>query len=174
MQRLLRVLLIAVVLTLCWQLMLAAHEAGHVLGAWLTGGRVTQVVLRPLLISRTDVDPDPHPGVVAWSGPLGGVLVPAVIAVCLPRRRRATRRLAVFFAGFCLIANGAYIGVGAFLPVGDGEVMLRTGTPPALMLAFGVTCVLTGLWLWHRLGSVGEFLRGSDRTNRTHRTEPEA
>ena len=32
-----------------------------------------------------------------------------------------------FFAAFCLIANGAYIGVGSFTRVGDAQAMLTLG-----------------------------------------------
>jgi len=46
-------LLISVVLAGSWWAMQAVHEFGHVLGAWLTGGRVERVVLSPLTISRT-------------------------------------------------------------------------------------------------------------------------
>ena len=46
----------------------AVHELGHVLAAWATGGLVTDVVLHPLTISRTDVRPNPRPLAVAWGG----------------------------------------------------------------------------------------------------------
>ena len=38
-----------------WLGMQAVHEAGHVLGARVTGGRVERIVLYPLTISRTDL-----------------------------------------------------------------------------------------------------------------------
>jgi hypothetical protein len=58
-----------------------------------------------------------------------------------------------FFAGFCLIANGVYIGVGRFLAEGaDPWVMTENGSPRWLLVAYGlVTCPL-GLYLWHRQG----------------------
>jgi Peptidase M50B-like len=53
-----------------WLGMQAIHESGHVFGAWLTGGRVTRVVLHPLTISRTDLAHNPSPLAVVWAGPV--------------------------------------------------------------------------------------------------------
>ena len=66
-----------------------------------------------------------------------------------------------FFAGFCLIANGAYIAAGSFGRVGDCGVMLRNGSAIWQLWLFGAVTVPTGLWLWNRqarnfgLGSAG-------------------
>src|SRR3954454_8287879 len=72
------VLIISTVLG-SWLGMQAVHEAGHVLGAWLTGGRVARVVLNPLTISRTDLEHNPRPRAVVWAGPLVGVAVPVAM-----------------------------------------------------------------------------------------------
>ena len=61
--------------------MQAVHEAGHVFGAWATGGRVARVVLHPLTISRTDLEHNPYPLAVVWAGPVFGVVVPVVLPV---------------------------------------------------------------------------------------------
>lgn len=159
MQRLAQILFVGALLALCWLAMMAVHEAGHVTGAWLTGGRVMRVVLHPLRISRTDVSPNPRPGVVVWSGPIGGAVIPALIFLAMPRRWTVTRRIAQFFAGFCLIANGAYLAVGSFGQVGDCAVLLQTGTPQWVMVVCGGGAALLGLWIWHRLGSLDDFLR---------------
>jgi len=53
--------LIISTLLVSWLLMQAVHELGHIVAGWLTGGQITQVVLPPLTISRTDVDPNPNP-----------------------------------------------------------------------------------------------------------------
>ncbi|MHB0959930.1 MAG: hypothetical protein ACYC6N_22165 [Pirellulaceae bacterium] len=142
---------------LSWWAMMAVHELGHVLGAVLSGGSVTRVVCHPLGISRTDVWPNPHPGVVVWCGPLVGVTLPTLLALSIPRRWARTRRVALFFAGFCLLANGAYIACGSFEGIGDCREMLATGTPRGVMVAFGIVTFSLGLLLWHRLGSVREF-----------------
>ena len=60
-----------------WLGMMLVHEAGHVLHAWVSGGTVTKVVLGPLVISRTDVNPNPHPLFEIWGGPVWGCLVPS-------------------------------------------------------------------------------------------------
>src|SRR4051812_8876543 len=79
MKRFHQFLLIGSFVPLCWLAMMATHELGHVLAAWLTGGTATKVVLHPLAISRTDVWPNPEPLVVVWSGPLVGVLLPLLL-----------------------------------------------------------------------------------------------
>src|SRR5207244_10439690 len=79
MSRLPQVVLICSTLLGSWLGMQAVHELGHVLGAWLTGGRVARVVLYPLTISRTDLADNPRPLVVVWAGPLVGVTIPLLL-----------------------------------------------------------------------------------------------
>ncbi|MGD9648951.1 MAG: M50 family metallopeptidase, partial [Pirellulales bacterium] len=130
MSRLPQVVLVAATLVACWLGMQAVHEAGHVLGAWLTGGRVSSVVLHPLTISRTDLVENPHPLLVVWAGPVFGVLAPLLLWAVVAVGRLPAAFLARFFAGFCLIANGAYIGCGEFGRIGDCGVMLSWGSSP--------------------------------------------
>lgn len=144
-----RALIAAVVLAGSWWGMMATHELGHIIGAVLTGGHVQHVELRPWHFSRTDVDPNPHPGIVVWCGPVTGVALPVLIRLC--RRRWHILR---FFAGFCLIVNGAYIGSGVVTHTGDTYMMHLTGTPDWLMGLFGATCLACGLWLWHKLDAL--------------------
>ena len=80
-------------------------------------------------------------------------------AGCCPAEFRVLRQVAQFFAGFCLIANGAYISLGWTDRVGDCGEMLRTGTPIWAMLAFGGITIPLGLYLWHGLGSIKHFVR---------------
>lgn len=155
-----QIIFIVAVLGLCWQGMLAVHELGHVIGAIATGGLVNRVVLHPAAISRTDVDPNPSPRIVVWAGPVAGSLLPLVVLMGLQIAKLSAqgRGLLQFFAGFCLLANGAYIGVGGFDGVGDAGEMLRHGTPMWAMLVFGISACALGLWLWHRLGPLKHFL----------------
>ena len=74
--RLHQALLMGSTLVLSWLGMMAVHEFGHVLGAWLSGGTIAKVVLHPLTISRTDLAHNPHPLLVVWAGPAVGVLLP--------------------------------------------------------------------------------------------------
>src|SRR5262245_48841865 len=148
--------------------MQAVHEAGHVLAALATGGRVARVVLHPLTISRTDLAHNPTPLTVVWAGPLFGVLLPLVAWGVAAALHLPWAFLLRFFAGFCLVANGAYIGGGSFDRLGDAGDMLRHGSPPWLLWAFGAVAVPAGLWLWHRQGphfglgpASGEVSRGA-------------
>jgi hypothetical protein len=150
--RLSQVSLIAGGGALCWLTMQAVHELGHVLGAAVSGGVVRQVVLHPLMISRTDVQPNPFPALVVWAGPLGGALLPAVVWGMAHWRRSAIEYLIRCWCGFCLIANGAYIGAGVILPAGDALTMRQCGSPPWLLLLFGIIAVPLGLSCWHTQG----------------------
>ena len=58
-----------------------------------------------------------------------------------------------FFAGFCLIANGLYIGVGSLERVGDCGEMLRHGSQLWQLWLFGAIAAPIGLGLWHGQGA---------------------
>ena len=135
-----------------WLAMQIVHELGHVMHVLASGATITKVVLSPLSISGTDVSPNPHPLFVVWGGPLWGCLLPLMF--CLFARRIGWKHLHLvwFFAGFCLIANGAYLGMGVVNPVGDAKVLLELGTPRWLLGLFGVSAVGTGLWFWNGIG----------------------
>ena len=158
MQRFHQTLFIVSLLALSWLLMMTVHELGHVIGAIVTGGEIQRVVLHPLAISRTDVSPNPHPSTVVWLGPILGSVLPSLAMFLCPRRLTMTCGVATFFAGFCLIANGAYIGIGAIDHVGDCREMIRTGSPMWLLMTFGALSIGCGGWCWHRLGSLNTFL----------------
>ena len=152
MKRLDQIILIVFLIAFSWLAMQAVHELGHVLGAWATGGTVTKVVLHPLTISRTDVNPNPRPLLVVWAGPVLGVVLPLLafgIAQCL---KWPGLYLFQFFAGFCLIANGAYIGGGSLEGFADAGDMLRHGSSVWQLIVFGVISVAFGLYLWNGLG----------------------
>jgi hypothetical protein len=136
-----------------WLGMQAVHEFGHVVGARLTGGRVARVVLHPLTIARTDLAANPAPLPVVWAGPVLGCLLPLAAWGVAAVLRWGWAYLLRFFAGFCLIANGAYIAGGSLDGIGDAGVMLRHGSPAWLLWTFGAVTVPTGLWLWHGQGS---------------------
>ena len=157
MQRFQQFVFITSLLALSWFAMMAVHEFGHVVGALTTGGSVERVVLHPLTISRTDVSPNPNPLIVVWLGPILGCVIPAVVWLLVPRRFGFVRGMAMFFAGFCLLANGAYLFVGSFERIGDCGVMLQHGSPLWSLLGFGVITIPLGFYLWHRLGSIKQF-----------------
>ena len=140
------------IVPLSWLGMMIVHECGHVLMARVTGGTVTKVVLHPLEFSRTDVFPNPHPLAVAWGGPIFGALAPLLVFVGTAALHWGGAYLLRFFAGFCLVANGAYVGAGAFERVGDAATMLVFGSARWQLALFGILTFLAGLSLWHRLG----------------------
>ena len=135
-------------LIVCWFAMQIVHELGHVLAAWISGAAVERVVLLP--ISRTDTINVKHPLLVYGAGGVFDALFPVILwmLTCLLRSRFAY--LFRFFAGFCLIANGAYIGAD-FSTVGptDAGLLMEHGANRAVLVAFGLVCVTSGLYLWH-------------------------
>jgi hypothetical protein len=94
-----------------------------------------------------------------WLGPIVGWVLPLALFAIVPRRFNVLKPVARFFAGFCLVANGAYIALGSFSAVGDCGEMLRTGTPHWAMLCFGVLTIPLGFYLWNGLGSPTHFLK---------------
>jgi hypothetical protein len=152
MKRCHQLVLILATLALCWFGMMAVHETGHVFGAWLTGGSVARVVLHPLTISRTDLAVNPHPLLVVWAGPVFGVAAPLIAWGVAQASGLGIGYMLRFFAGFCLIANGAYLGVGSFDRVGDAGDLLRHGAAIWQLWLFGALCVPAGFYLWHGLG----------------------
>lgn len=152
MKRLHQIILIASTLLGSWLGMQAVHESGHVTGARLTGGRVARVVLHPLTISRTDLADNPHPLFVVWSGPILGCIVPLVIWGAVAAARLSWAFVLRFFAGFCLIANGLYIGLGSFSRVGDCGEMLSHGSQAWQLWLFGLLTIPAGMWLWYGQG----------------------
>jgi hypothetical protein len=153
MRRLAQILLIVTFVAFSWLAMQAVHESGHVLAARLTGGEVTKVVLYPLAFSRTDLGKNPHPLAVVWGGPLIGSILPLLLFGLAATLRVSGVYLFRFFAGFCLVANGAYVGAGWWVADGaDPRVMMDNGSPVWLLVLFGLLTVPLGLYLWHRQG----------------------
>ena len=147
-----REILIAATLLGSWLGMQAVHELGHVSGAWLTGGKVEQVVLHPLTISRTDLSENPVPLAVVWAGPLVGAILPLLLWLAAAATKVPGSFILRFFAGFCLIANGLYISLGSFGRIGDCGEMLRHGSAIWHLWLFGLIAAPIGIWLWHGQG----------------------
>jgi len=148
-----QILLIVSLVGLSWFAMQAVHELGHVIGATASGGQVKAVVLHPLVFSRTDLSINPNPLLVAWAGPLLGCLLPLCLWVAARRWGASLAYLFRFFAGFCFLANGVYIGVGSFEGIGDAGDLLRAGAAPWQLIGFGLVSAGLGLLLWNGLGA---------------------
>jgi hypothetical protein len=71
-----------------------------------------------------------------------------------------------FFAGFCIIANGAYIGAGSFGRIGDAGTMLRYGSRAWQLWVFGLVATALGLFLWNGLGCEFGFGEAKGRVSR--------
>lgn len=135
-----------------WLGMMAVHEAGHVLHARVSGGVVERVHVPLVGFSQTFYSANPRPQFVAWGGPVWGCVIPLMALGVLTRGPRRLREAVQLFAGFCLVANGAYLGVGCIERAGDAGDLRHHGTPAWVMLAFGITAIAAGLFLWHLLG----------------------
>ena len=152
MKRQPQVLLIAATLACSWLAMQAVHELGHVAAATVSGGRVKSVVLHPAAISYTEYSSNPHPLFVSWMGPIVGVVLPLVALAIARWFRWRSSYLFQFFAGFCLIANGAYLAFGSIHGIGDAGDIARHGSPLWLLWLFGVITIPLGLLMWNQLG----------------------
>jgi hypothetical protein len=153
MKRLPQLILSTTLLPFCWLAMQATHEFGHVLGAWATGAQVAHVALYPTVFSRTDLAHNPHPLVVVCAGPLIGALFPLAAFLLAAMSRMPGVFLLRFLAGFCLIANGAYMAFGPGEGGADTGIMLSHGVPRVALVLFGALWISTGLYLWHRQGA---------------------
>src|SRR5829696_4046865 len=123
-------------LAVSWCVMTFTHEPGHIVCGWAGGGTLRHADLLPWHLPHSHFDPDPHPLITAWGGPILGALVPLVVALLV--RRDWTW----FIAHFCLLANGAYLAAAwvsgeRYL---DTARLLEHGAHPATIAAF---CVLT-------------------------------
>jgi hypothetical protein len=167
MHRLHQFVLIGSSILASWLGMQTVHELGHVLGALLSGGTIERVVLHPLTISRTDVGHNPNPLLVVWAGPLFGVAFPVILWLAVHTLCVRGDYVFRFFAGFCLIANGAYLAGGSFEGIGDCGQLLRHGASLWHLWVFGIATIASGLALWHRLGphfGIGPARRPIDAT----------
>ena len=150
--RLNQIVLVGTFLGFSWLAMQAVHELGHVIGAAASGGTVNKVVLYPTAISRTDVRPNPHPLVEVWSGAALGAILPLIAFLAAAMLRCPGLYLFRFFAGFCLVANGVYLGLGSFQGIADAGELLMHGAARWQLVLFGIATVPLGLYLWHGQG----------------------
>lgn len=131
-----RVARFGALLVASWCVMATTHEAGHVVGGWLCGGTLQEARLYPWELPYSTFEPDPHPLVTLWCGPVLGVLVPLAVAAVV------RRPWAWFVSHFCTLANGCYLAVAwltgdRFL---DTPKLLEQGASPVVIAGY---CVLT-------------------------------
>jgi len=157
-----QIITLVVAAVLSWYGMMAVHETGHCLGTMLTGAEIERVVIPVAGFSRTDFSGGKSPLLVVWAGPVVGAILPTILLAFVRTTRPRIRHVLMFFAGFCLLANGVYLGFGAFLRAGDCRQLLQHGSPAWLLVAFGVICVIGGLYTWHRMGSLRDWFAGAN------------
>lgn len=166
MKRFEQVILIVTFLGFSWLAMQAVHELSHVIGAWVTGAKITKVALHPCIISRTDLGYNPYPLIVVWAGPIIGSALPLLAFLVAKACRLADIYLFRFFAGFCLVANGYYIALGHAEGGADTAVMMMHGSPRWVMVFFGILTASLGLYLWHRQGIYFALGEANGKVNR--------
>lgn len=133
-----------VLLGFSWLYMQWTHEAGHIIAGVLSGAHIDRVVLDPRIFSRTDLSGNTHPLITCWCGPLLGIVLGAGVCLLFAACAASWRFTLLMVAAFVFLANGLYIGLGALTPVGDAMTMLKLGTPPGIMIVFGLLCAVTG------------------------------
>lgn len=120
--------------------MVTTHELGHLVGGWLGGASLKQFDLAPWRLPYTVHQPDPHPLLTLWMGPLFGSLAPIAAALLI------RKSWAWFIADFCLLANGTYLAV-AWVSGGpqlDTQRLLAAGTSPVLIALYCITSMTLG------------------------------
>jgi hypothetical protein len=142
-----RLLHAAGLLMVCWYLMMAVHEGGHVVATVLLGGVVEHVILHPLAISQTVRSGSWSPLADCWAGPLVGTALPVAAWLAARRWRPGTAAELRLFAGFCLLANGVYLGFGWIGRIGDAGEILDDGGSRWSLILFGLVAVGSGLLL---------------------------
>lgn len=160
--------LIGSTLASTWLGMMVVHELGHVIGAWTSGGEVSRVNLPLLGFSSTEMSHIPHPLWAVWAGPVFGAFAPLVAWSIAFRLKASWEYLLRFFAGFCLLANGAYLAVGSFDGIADAGNLLDLGASPWQLWLFGGLCFPLAFVLWHRQGSKFGFGKAKGSVNQRH------
>ena len=118
--------------------MMLVHESGHMLAAVASGGTVQRLVFGPLesCLAHSIFPQSASPLCRLGRPGRRAALFPLAFSIGL-RIAQIRFYLAQLFSAFCLLANGAYIGVGSFDRVGDSGDMLKYGCPPWTLWLFG-------------------------------------
>ena len=153
MKRLPQFILIGTFIGFSWLAMQAVHELGHILGGIAGGGTIARVVLYPTTFSQTEVFPNPHPLLEVWAGAVVGAFLPLAVFLIASKFKSRGLYLFRFFAGFCLIANGFYLGLGAFQGIADAQELLMYGAQRWQLILFGLVTAPIGLYLWNGQGA---------------------
>ncbi|MEO0531178.1 MAG: hypothetical protein AAF266_11485 [Planctomycetota bacterium] len=151
-----------------WLAMMLTHELGHVLAAYMTGGVITSVELRPGYLSHTLVRPNPRPGVVLWSGFLMGWFAPQLSMPAWQLQRAFIGPTLRAWAAFCLLAGGSYFATGGGERLTDTGQLTALGWQPWLLVTIGLAVAAWG-YLRSRDAWIA-FAKQLDATSPTWRT----
>jgi hypothetical protein len=132
-----RVLHLVGLLIASWCVMAIVHESGHIVCGWSCGGRLQSADLRPWQLPYSLFEPDPHPLVTMWGGPVLGVVVPLALA------RLIRQDWIWFIAYFCLLSNGLYLATAWW--TGDRYLdtakLLEHGAHPLSIATYCLLCI---------------------------------
>lgn len=131
---------LCLLLVISWCVMTTTHECGHLVGGWLSGATLTKYDLCPWHLPYSMHQPDPHPLVTLWSGPILGVFAPLIVFFLRPNP------FLKGVAGFSLLANGVYLGAGllsndSFL---DTTRLIREGAWQGTIILYSLLCSVSG------------------------------
>lgn len=135
-----RVFTLCVLIVVSWFVMTFTHEVGHIVGGWVGGATLIDFDLTPWQLPYSVHQPDPHPLLTLWSGPVLGVIAPALLAVLF------RYQWIVFVADFCLLANGSYLGLAwiAGDRLLDTPRLLNAGASPVTVAIFCLSATGVG------------------------------
>lgn len=149
----LRVIYWTSLIAMVWWQMQTVHELGHILAALSLNEQIAEINLHPLQLSHTLLESHHYSTIFLWSGPLFGVLLPFALWQLSCFYKRDWSHVLRFYAGFCLIANGAYLGSAAISAVGDAKDLLNQRVPDYYLFTFGAITIPVGFWLWNGQGA---------------------
>ncbi len=116
------------------------HESGHLIGGWCCGGTLADADLLPWHLPYSFFNPDPHPLVTLWCGPVLGVIIPLTFATMV------RRDWAWFIAYFCILSNGVYIATAWF--AGDAQLdtpkLLNHGASEITIVLYSILTIGAG------------------------------
>lgn len=124
------------------------HEFGHGVAVWISGGRVSSMILNPFSWSWISYLSNPNPLFTAWGGVLFGVLFAIVLAAAALLIRSPYMAPLYLLAGCAMASNGIYFSVAAFADIGDAGALLSLGVPRLTLVAIGLLLlVISCLWV---------------------------
>ena len=150
---------------LSWCVMIETHEVGHIVGGWLSGASLRDWQLWPWELPYSFFDPDPHPLITLWAGPVLGSIVPLAIAMVFHNE------WIWLIANFCVLANGLYLALawGAGGSSLDTQRLLAAGAWPISIVGFCLVTIVPA-YFGFRANFISVFSRSVARAS-NHRVE---